>query len=225
MFYFCSHKQDVTQFAMRKLLKILLLFLLLSPLANLAQAQDVSIELPSVLKRAVAKWGYVIDEKGDTIYKVILNNIIVYPPEKFKNKEEEELYWRTVRDVRRTLPYAKLINRTLQETYEYIETFPTQKEKEDYLKRFEKEVFNQYKPEMKKLTKNQGKTLIKLVNRETNQKSYYIIKAFMGTFRAGFWQTFGRFFGVNMKDGYSPNSNKKDAMLERICVRIEQGIL
>ena len=210
---------------MRKLLKILLLFLLLSPLANLAQAQDVSLELPSVLKRAVAKWGYVIDEKGDTIYKVILNNIIVYPPEKFKNKEEEELYWRTVRDVRRTLPYAKLINRTLQETYEYIETFPTQKEKEDYLKRFEKEVFNQYKPEMKKLTKNQGKTLIKLVNRETNQKSYYIIKAFMGTFRAGFWQTFGRFFGVNMKDGYSPNSNKKDAMLERICVRIEQGIL
>ncbi|MBO4723375.1 MAG: DUF4294 domain-containing protein [Muribaculaceae bacterium] len=210
---------------MRKFIKILLLFLLLSPLANVAQAQDGGIELPSVLKRAVAKWGYVVDEKGDTIYKVILNNIIVYPPEKFKNKDEEELYWRTVRDVRRTLPYAKLINRTLQETYEYIETFPTQKEKEDYLKRFEKEVFNQYKPEMKKLTKNQGKTLIKLVNRETNQKSYYIIKAFMGTFRAGFWQTFGRFFGVNMKDGYSPNSNKKDAMLERICVRIEQGIL
>ena len=130
-----------------------------------------------------------------------------------------------MRDVRRTLPYAKLINRTLQETYEYIETFPTQKEKEDYLKRFEKEVFNQYKPEMKKLTKNQGKTLIKLVNRETNQKSYYIIKAFMGTFRAGFWQTFGRFFGVNMRDGYNPNSNRNDAMIERICVRIEQGII
>ena len=210
---------------MRKLFKILLLFLLLSPLASEAQAQDGVIELPSVIKRAVAKWGYVIDEKGDTIYKVILNNIIVYPPEKFKNKEEEELYWRTVRDVRRTLPYAKLINRTLQETYEYIETFSTQKEKEDYLKRFEKEVFNQYKPEMKKLTKNQGKTLIKLVNRETNQKSYYIIKAFMGTFRAGFWQTFGRFFGVNMRDGYSPSTNRKDAMLERICVRLEQGIL
>lgn len=211
--------------AMSKHFKILLLFLLLSPLANLAQAQEGSIVLPSVLKRAVAKWGYTIDANGDTIYKVILNNIIVYPEEKFKNKEEEELYWRTVRDVRKTLPYAKLINRTLQETYEYIETFSTQKEKEDYLKRFEKEVFNQYKPEMKKLTKNQGKTLIKLVNRETNQKSYYIIKAFMGTFRAGFWQTFGRFFGVNMKDGYSPSNNRKDAMLERICVRIEQGIL
>ena len=211
---------------MSKHLKILLLFLLLSASANVAQAQDEGgVVLPSVLKHAVAKWGYVIDAKGDTIYKVIMNNIIVYPEETFRNKEEEEIYWRTVRDVRKTLPYAKLINRTLQETYEFIETFPTQKEKENYLRRFEKEVFNQYKPEMKKLTKNQGKTLIKLVNRETNQKSYYIIKAFMGTFRAGFWQTFGRFFGVNMKDGYSPNSNRKDAMLERICVRIEQGKL
>lgn len=209
---------------MRKLYKILLLSLLMASIDNVALAQD-GIVLPSVIKRAVAKWGYVVDAKGDTIYKVIMNNIIVYPEEKFRNKEEEEIYWRNVRDVRKTLPYAKLINRTLQETYEYIETFPTQQEKEDYLKRFEKEVFNQYKPEMKKLTKNQGKILIKLVNRETNQKSYYIIKAFMGTFRAGFWQTFGRFFGVNMKDGYSPGSNRKDAMLERICVRIEQGIL
>lgn len=209
---------------MRKLFKILLLLLLFAPLANEAIAQE-SIELPSVRKSAVAKWGFVVANNGDTIYKVIMNNIIVYPPERFKSKEDEEYYWRTVRDVRRTLPYAKLINRTLQETYEYIETFPTQKEKEDYLKRFEKEVFNQYKPEMKKLTKNQGKTLIKLVNRETNQKSYYIIKAFMGTFRAGFWQTFGRFFGVNMRDGYNPNSNRNDAMIERICVRIEQGII
>lgn len=200
------------------------MLLLFAPLANEAIAQE-SIELPSVRKSAVAKWGFVVANNGDTIYKVIMNNIIVYPPERFKSKEDEEYYWRTVRDVRRTLPYAKLINRTLQETYEYIETFPTQKEKEDYLKRFEKEVFNQYKPEMKKLTKNQGKTLIKLVNRETNQKSYYIIKAFMGTFRAGFWQTFGRFFGVNMRDGYNPNSNRNDAMIERICVRIEQGII
>ena len=200
--------------------------MLFAPFANVAHAdEDSSIELPSVRKSAVAKWGFVVADNGDTIYKVIMNNIIVYPPERFKDKEEEEYYWRTVRDVRRTLPYAKLINRTLQETYEYIETFSSQKEKEDYLKRFEKEVFNQYKPEMKKLTKNQGKTLIKLVNRETNQKSYYIIKAFMGTFRAGFWQTFGRFFGVNMREGFHPSTNRNDAMIERICVRIEQGII
>ena len=57
------------------------------------------IELPSVRKSAVAKWGFVVANNGDTIYKVIMNNIIVYPPERFKSKEDEEYYWRTVRDV------------------------------------------------------------------------------------------------------------------------------
>ena len=207
---------------MKKSFSILLLLVAVASQVAVAQSD---IALPSVLNKAVAKWGFSVTAKGDTIYKVILNNITVYPPERFKNKAEEEFYWRTVRDVKRTLPYAKLINNTLQETYEYLETYPTQKEKEEYLKRFEKVVFNQYKPEMKKLTKNQGKTLIKLVNRETNQRSYYIVKAFLGAFRAGFWQTFGRFFGVNMREGYHPESNKNDAMIERICTRVEQGVL
>lgn len=210
---------------MKNRLSILIIFAFaaLVPQLAVAQSGESSPPLPSVLNKVVAKWGFAVSASGDTIYKVILNNITVYPPERFKNKEEEDFYWRTVRDVKKTLPYAKLINATLQETYEYLETYPTQKEKEEYLQRFEKVVFNQYKPEMKKLTKNQGKTLIKLVNRETNQRSFYIVKAFLGTFRAGFWQTFGRFFGVNMREGYHPESNKNDAMIERICVRVEQG--
>ena len=210
---------------MKKKLPILLLLFAVFACASVAKAQDSSIPLPSVLNKAVAKWGFTVSANGDTIYKVILNTIKVYPAERFKNKAEEEFYWKTVRDVKRTLPYAKLINTTLQETYEYLQTFSTQKEKEEYLKQFEKAIFAQYKPEMKKLTKNQGKTLIKLVNRETKQRSYFIVKAFMGAFRAGFWQTFGRFFGVNMREGFHPESNKNDALIERICVRIEQGSL
>ena len=206
---------------MKRIFNILLLLVFLASITNTALADDIS--LPSVRKNFVAKWGYSVTQGGDTVYKVILNTIVVYPSEKFKNDAEKEFYWRTVRDVKLALPYAKLINTTLQETYEYLETFSSHKEKEAYLVQFEKEVFNQYKPRLKKFSTNQGKVLIKLVNRETNQKSYYIIKAFMGTFRAGFWQTFGRFFGVNMRDGYHPESNKYDAMLERICVGVEQG--
>ena len=162
---------------------------------------------------------------GDTTMWIVMNPIIVYPNERFRNKKDEEFYWKTVRDVKKTLPYAKLINRTLQETYEYLQTFETKKEKDAYLKKFEKQLYAQYKPIMKKFTKNQGKIMIKLVNRETNQNSYNIIKAFMGTFRAGFWQTFGRFFGVNLKAEYRPQKDKNDALIERICVRVEQGLL
>ena len=132
--------------------KLAILFMLalaaLIPAGALAQDGSSSLELPSVLNKAVAKWGFSVSANGDTIYKVILNNITVYPAERFKSKADEDFYWKTVRDVKRTLPYAKLINTTLQETYEYLQTFSTQKEKEEYLKQFEKAIFNQYKPEM-----------------------------------------------------------------------------
>ena len=185
-----------------------------------------NIELPSVLQKTFAGYYHFIEPStGDTLAMIVFNPIIIYPRERFRNKAEEKLYWKTVRDVKKTLPYAKLISSTLLETYEYIDTYQTQKQKQAYLKRFEKELFNQYKPQMKNMTKNQGKMLIKLINRETNQSSYSILKAFLGTFRAGFWQTFSKFFGASLKSGYHPNKDKQDAMIERICVRIEQGAL
>ena len=171
--------------------------------------------------------GFYRDDVGDDkdVMVIVLNTITVYPPLVFKNKKEEEFYWRTERDVRKTLPYAKLICETILETYEYIETFPTQKEREDYLKKMEGAIFEQYKPVLKTFTKNQARTLVKLIKRETDQSGYSIIKAFLGSFRAGFWQTFGRFFGVNLRADYKPESDRHDEIIERIALKIEMGQL
>lgn len=168
---------------------------------------------------------HTVTPEGDTVLVVIFNEITVYPPMKFKNKKQEEFYWRTVRDVKKTLPYAKLICETLVETYEYIETFPTQKEREKYLKEMEGAVFEQYKPVLKKFSRNQARMLVKLIQRETNQSGYDILKAFLGSFRATFWQGFGRLFGVNLKGKYSPSTDDKDAIIERVCTLVEQGQL
>jgi len=209
---------------------IAFLLLVLAPLW--ATAQDVEVpatageEVPSALREVYyGMYHFVEDGTGDTVAMLVMNPIIIYPNERFRNSEQEKFYWKTVRDVKRALPYAKLISATLLETYEYIDTYDSQAEKQAYLTKFEKAIFNQYKPAMKKMTKSQGKMLIKLINRETNQSSYNIVKAFLGTFRAGFWQTFGRFFGVNLKTGYHPDKDETDAMIERICVRVEQGTL
>ncbi len=169
-------------------------------------------------------YSYRVDADGDTIAVIHLRNITCFPPMKFKNKKEEEHYWRTVRDVRLTLPYAKLIAETLLETYEYIETFPTTKEREQYLKKMEKSLFEQYKPALKRFSKGQAKVLIKLIQRETNQTSYDIVKAFLGSFRATFWQGFGKLFGVSLKTTFDP-TKKDDATLDRIATGIEQGWL
>lgn len=170
-------------------------------------------------------YSYRVDEEGDTVLVIMLHEVTCFPKLKFKNKKEEEFYWRTVRDVRLTLPYAKLISETLIETYEYILTFPTEKEREAYLKKVEKDLFEQYKPVLRKFSKNQAKVLIKLVQRETNQSSYDIVKAFLGSFRASFWQGFGKLFGVSLKSDFKPAKNRDDAIIDRVATGIEQGWL
>lgn len=190
-----------------------------------AVAQKPTLEDPGDGRLQGVRGYYYTDIDGEQVRMVVLNNVTVYPPIKFKNKKEEQFYWRTVRDVKRTLPYAKLICATLLETYEYIETFPTQQERERYLKQMEKSLFEQYKPVLKKFTRSQATMLCKLIKRETDQSGYNIIKAFLGSFRAGFWQTFGRLFGVNLKVDYRPATDRKDAIIERIATGVELGQL
>ena len=193
-------------------------------LVVIVSAQEIP-EPTSVVRNPYRGYSWTVDTEGDTLLLIHLRELNVYPALRFKNKKQEDFYWRTVRDVKLTLPYAKLIAETLVETYEYIETFPTQKEREDYLKDMEKAIFEQYKPILKRFSKRQAKVLIKLVQRETHQTSYDIVRAFLGSFRANFWQGFGKLFGVSLKSEFKPKKDKNDAMLDRIAREVEQGTL
>ncbi len=202
-----------------------LLAILLALSAAFATFGQAPAEEPRLKVKAYTGFYRFVDEYGDTCRMTIIRDVTVYPPLKFKNKKQEEFYWKTVRDVRKTLPLAKLAFTTLCETYEYIQTIPDKKTREKHLKQLEKDIFNQYKPTIKTMTKNQGKILLKLINRETDQSSFSIVKAFLGSFRAGFWQTFGKFFGMNMKAGFHPDKNEEDAIIDRVATLIEQGSL
>ena len=205
-----------------KFLNFILFFCLIFP----ALSQEEASELPNVQNKTYKGYYYFHTvEDGDSTLMLVLNPITCFPEEKFKNKKQEEFYWRTVRDVKKALPYAKLIAATLIETYEYIETLPTKEEREDHLKAMEDALFKQYKPELKRFSRRQARVLVKLIYRETNQPTYGIIKAFLGGFRATFWQAFGKLFGVSLKAEWKPDKDPNDAMIERICIRIEQGTL
>lgn len=208
-----------------KTLKLILLLLLLPALTAEGKEKRTLEDPGSYVESIYRGYTWRVDEQGDSMLVFYLKDLPVYPQKKFKNKKEEEFYWRTVRNVKLTLPYAKLISETLLETYEYIETFPTKKEREAYLKQMESALFEQYKPLLKRFSKTQAKILIKLIQRETNQSSYEIVKAFLGSFRAGFWQGFGKLFGVSLKSKYEPETNKDDATIERIATLVERGML
>ena len=208
-----------------KILKYLLSIMFLLATIFAAGAEETVSDLPSVRNKVYKGYYYFQTEESDSTLMLVMNPITVFPPERFKNKKQEQFYWRTVRDVKKALPYAKLIMATLIETYEYIETLPTKEEREAHLKRMEHDVFEQYKPELKRFSSRQARVLVKLIYRETNQPSYDIIKAFLGGFRAPFWQVFGSMFGVSLKADWNPEKDKNDAIIDRISTLVEQGAL
>lgn len=161
--------------------------------------------------------------QGDTIPYIQLREIFIFPELKFKNKKEWMEYYRLIRNIKKTLPLANEINRTIIETYEYLETLPNKKIREKHLKRVENGLKEQYTPQMKKLTFAQGKLLIKLVDRQSNQSTYELVKAFMGPFKAGFYQTFAALFGASLKKEYDPDN--EDKLTERVILLVQNGQL
>jgi len=162
-------------------------------------------------------------ENGDSLTLIVLPDVLVFPPKKNIDEKQIAAYNKLVRDVKKTLPYAKMIYTTLIETYEYMETLPNSKAREQYIKRMETDLFEQYKPELKKMTLTQGKLLIRLVDRECNQTSYELAKAFLGPIRAGFWNFFAGIFGASLKTNWEPTG--KDAEAEQVVRLVEAGIL
>lgn len=184
-------------------------------------AQEPLIGLPD----SVLNSSSIYIEKGDTLYDVPLPEVLVsrkkYKAKSLTPQERREL-WRLIRDVKRTLPYAKLISQTLIETYEYVETFPDEKSRRKHIKRVEKDLKKEYTPQMKKLTLRQGKLLIKLVDRQCNQSSYHIVRAFFGGWKAMWWNVFAHFYGTSLKTRYRPDLDKEDALIERIVLLVEE---
>ncbi len=161
--------------------------------------------------------------EGDTIPYVKLPTVYIFKPLKFKNKREMNNYYKLVRDVKKVLPISKEVNRAIIETYEYMMTLPNEKARQKHMKAVEKSMKEQYTPRMKKLTFAQGKLLIKLVDRQTNSTGYELVKAFMGPFKAGFYQTFAALFGASLKKQYDPTGD--DALTERVILMVESGQL
>jgi hypothetical protein len=99
----------------------------------------------------------------------------------------------------------------------------SEKEQRKLYKRAEEELKAQFGEELKALTVTQGHILLKLVDRETGNPTYNIVKELRGTFVAFFWQNLSRLFGYNLKEKYDPQG--KDYDIEMIVQRIENGTI
>lgn len=210
-------------FSMKKFCNILFCFLFLAPVVSTVKAQDAEELPPTDPAIKMVRLPLHINGK-DTFYLVTLREVPVYPPMVFKNKKEEKFYWKTVRDVKRTLPYAKLVSEEIYATNVHLASLSNNKDREAYMDQYEKALFKKYEPELRKMTFSQGKMLIKLIDRETERSSYDLIKIYRGSFSAFFWQGFAKIFGADLKVNYDTNK-EEDRIVERVIIQVEAGML
>jgi hypothetical protein len=197
-------------------MRIPALIILLAGLFSFAYGQENKSD-----KKGVYLQSTII--KGDTMPHIELKEVPILPPKKFRNKAEERQYWRLVYNLKKVLPYSKIVAQTVREVDAKLASIHTDKERRKYIKSMEDVLWKQYEGDMRQMTITQGKLLFKLIDRETSQSTYFWIDSYRGSVSAFFWQGMARLFGTNLKSEYDPKG--EDKLIEQIVTYIEKGLI
>ena len=172
---------------------------------------------------------YVVDSvrlqvnSNDTFYLARMQDIWVYPQMVFTSKKQERFYWKTVRDVKKTLPFAKELAIEMRVADQQLAVLPDDKARRKWWKQHEKYLFKKYENDFRRMTASQGQMLMKLMDRESDKTSYEIIKHYRGKASANFWQFVAKLFKNDLKEEY--DASDKDRIVERVINLVEAGQL
>lgn len=157
-------------------------------------------------------------EHGDSIATVHILPVYV-----FDRPADLRRYRRLVDAVKKVYPIAKIARAKMADMEKVLCSLPTKKEQKAYIKGVYNEIREEYTPVLKRMTRTQGKVLLKLIDRETEYTAYEVLREFRGGFIAGFWQGVSRIFGQNLKDEYDREG--EDRIIEQIVLYYEAGLL
>lgn len=163
----------------------------------------------------------VID--GDTVPLIHLAPAEIFATISPEAAERIKAYNKLRRDVLKAYPYARLAADQLKFINDSVAKITSERERKKFLKRTEAELKAQFEKDLKKLTMTQGRILIKLIDRETGETSYALVKELRGSVQAFFWQSIARLFGSNLKSEYK--ADQEDVLIEGIVRQIESGEL
>ncbi len=160
---------------------------------------------------------------GDTVYIDKITPAYVFNrPEKVKNSKEWRKYYRTVYNFAKVYPYALKAKEIMQDADSTIARSGfTPREREKYIKEYEKRLFKEFEKPLRSLTITQGKLLLKLMDREMGLSSFYVIRNYKGGAAAGFWQGVAKIFGSDLKKQYDRFG--EDKMIEELVQMYHNG--
>lgn len=168
-----------------------------------------------------------VKRDGLTLPEVEIKEVtIVAPQEKSsprRARAQLRQYDRLIYNLKKTYPYAVIAREKLKEINARLEEIPDEKERRKFLNQQENNILAEFEDDARNMTITQGRLLIKLIDRETQNTSYELIKQYRGFLSAAFWQGIARIFGSNLKAEYDPFG--EDALIELIVRDIEMGWL
>lgn len=160
---------------------------------------------------------------GDTLPVVNMPVVRVVDRKVFKSKRQARKYWRLVRNVKKAYPYARAAADKFEKYEGELSEIERKGKRRRIMKRVEQELVDEYTEELSNLTVTQGRILLKLIDRETGDVPFEIIKDMRGGLSAFFWQSLATLFDSDLKREYEPNGEDKE--IEEIVVKIEKGEL
>lgn len=161
----------------------------------------------------------VID--GDTTYLFNLTDFRVVELKPYGDIEKDKQLRRLKYHVTKVYPYAKIAAKKLSIYNEELMKVKSNKQRRKLLKEREKELKEEFTDVIKKMTVTQGRILTKLIDRETGESTYEIIKEMRGGFKAFIYQGVAKIYDGDLKARYDPKNNEEDEMIERIVLSIE----
>ena len=129
---------------------------------------------------------------------------------KMVNDEDRKRINTLRNNVYAVYPYALTAGAVFKKVEDELPFINTRKNRKQYLKQLDRQLDACFKEPLKNLSINQGHVLIKLINRQTGQDCYHVIKELKGGLSAFMWQSVGVFFNNNLKREYDPEGDDKE---------------
>ena len=148
-----------------------------------------------------------------------LEEVVLFQPLTFRSIKELRQYVILRNRTLRVYPYAKLASDRLDTLSIRLENIKSNRKKKTYIKRIENFIYDEFEEELKKLSRSQGRILIKLVHRQTGETTHSLIKELRNGWRAFVYQTTASLFKLSLKDTYNPGTNYEDFLIEDILQR------
>lgn len=166
--------------------------------------------------------GYSVDPHGDTLYLDRIGAIYVFNKPKDTKSKDWLKYYKTVYNFNKAYPFALTAARKISWADSLLAAQDyTARQREKVIRSIEKALFLEFEKPLRKLTITQGAMLMRLIDREVGQSTYYIIKGYRGGTTAGVWQGVAKLFGNNLKTPYDRYG--EDQLLEELVHMYQQG--